>query len=41
VLGSAVARVFRAPVRRRYGTYAVIAEAAWVVGVRAVVRTWD
>ncbi|MEP6630157.1 MAG: lysophospholipid acyltransferase family protein [Lapillicoccus sp.] len=41
VVGSAVARVLRAPVRRRYGTYALVAEAAWVVGVRAVSRRWD
>jgi 1-acyl-sn-glycerol-3-phosphate acyltransferase len=40
-LGSAMARVFRAPVRRRYGTYALVAETLWVLGVRAVIRTWD
>ncbi len=41
VLGSGVARVLRAPVRRRYGSYALVAETLWVLGVRAVIRTWD
>ncbi len=34
------ARVFRAPVRRRYGTYVLVASAVWVAGVRITSRRW-
>ena len=37
----AAARVFRAPVRRRYGTYVLAAGAVWAVGVRIVGRRWE
>ena len=36
----AAARVFRAPVRRRYGTYVLAAAAVWAVGVRIAGRRW-
>ncbi len=34
------ARVFRAPVRRRYGIYVLVASAVWVAGVRITSRRW-
>jgi membrane protein YqaA with SNARE-associated domain len=40
VVGSATARLVRAPVRRRYGTYAVGVAAVWGVGVWATRRRW-
>lgn len=40
LLGAGVAGLFRAPVRRRYGTYALVAAGVWGVGVRAVVRRY-
>ena len=40
VVGSAAARLIRAPVRRRYGTYALVGAAVWGVGVWATRRRW-
>jgi hypothetical protein len=40
VVGSGVARLVRAPVRRRYGTYALAVAAVWGVGVWATRRRW-
>ena len=40
MVGSAAARLIRAPVRRRYGTYAIAGAAVWGVGVWATRRRW-
>jgi hypothetical protein len=40
VVGSVTARLLRAPVRRRYGTYAVGVATVWGVGVWATRRRW-
>ncbi len=41
VVASAVSVIVRAPVRRRYGTYAAVAIGVWVVGVAQVRRRWS
>lgn len=40
LVSSVVAGVLRAPVRRRYGSWVLVAGAGWAVGVAATMRRW-